>query len=214
MGRPPDRNICGPGRLDRLAPSPKASTVGAHPSGPSITLLWLWPSARPPGVHIGAIKMLSLPTELWLLIGAYLSESDLLAAIQVNHAFHSQLTPLLYRNFVICGSARPSWRSSTTGSKPSVPTPHVERSFATIERLKMLHSSPMLMGAIKSCTLCHFGNQNLPIVLPIEKTIADALKQVLQEGIAFISTLPHCRDIVIDSVHINNRQLEQLISPH
>ncbi len=212
MGRPPDRNICGPGRLDRLAPSPKASTVGAHPSGPSITLLWLWPSARPPGVHIGAIKMLSLPTELWLLIGAYLSESDLLAAIQVNHAFHSQLTPLLYRNFVICGAQGGSaGLRCRRRARSSVPTPYVERSSATMERLEMIQSSSMLMGAIKSCTLCHF-DRNLPI--PNDKTTTDVLKQFLQEVVAFISTLPNCRDIVIDSVHISNRQLKQLISPH
>ena len=157
--------------------------------------------------------MLSLPTELWLLIGAYLSKNDLLAAIHVNHTFYSQLIPLLHRNFVVCGvhggSARPPWRNSTTGSHPREPPPYVEWSFTTIERLKRIQSSSMLMGAIKSCTLCHFGNQNLQT----ETTIADALKQVLQEASAFISTLPHCRDIVIDAVHINNHQLKQLI-PH
>jgi hypothetical protein len=161
--------------------------------------------------------MLSLPTELWLLIGAHLSKRDLLAAIQVNHTFYSQLIPILYRNFVICGShggsAGPPWRNTyTTRSKPRAPskTPYVERSFATIERLKMVQCSSTLMGAIKSCTLCHFDHQNRQN----EKTTADALKQVLQESVAFISTLPHCRDIVIDSVHMNNCQLKQLISHH
>ena len=154
--------------------------------------------------------MLSLPTELWLLIGAGLSDSDVLAAIQVNHTFYSQLIPLLYRNFIICGvhggSARPPWQNRTTGSNPREPTPYVGWSFATIERLKRIQSSSMLMGAIKSFTLCHFGIQNLQT----ETTIADALKQVLQAGVAFISKLPHCRDIVIDSVHITNHQLRQL----
>ena len=158
--------------------------------------------------------MLSLPTELWLLIGAYLSESDLRDAIQVNHTFHSLLTPLLYRTFFICGAqggpARPPRRRNMTSSKPRVPTPYVGRASATMERLKMIQSSSMRMGAIKSCTLCHFGNQTLQN----EETTPDALKQVLQESVAFISMLPDCRDIVIESVHISNRQLKQLISPH
>ena len=154
--------------------------------------------------------MLSLPTELWLLIGAYLSDTDLFAAIQINDTFHSQLIPLLYRNFVICGVHSGSARSPWQNGKPRVPTPSVEWSFATIERLKRIQSSSILMGAIKSCTLCHFGNQTLQT----ETDIADALKQALQEGVAFISTLPHCHDIVIDTVHMNNHQLKQLISPH
>jgi hypothetical protein len=66
------------------------------------------------------------------------------------------------------------------------------------------------MGAIKSCTLCHFHYQDPER----EKIIADALKLVLQEAVAFISKLPHCCDIVIDSVHITNRQLKQLFSHH
>ena len=154
--------------------------------------------------------MLSLPAELWLLIGAYLSDTDLFAAIQINDTFHSQLIPLLYRNFVICGVHSGSARSPWQNGKPRVPTPSVEWSFATIERLKRIQSSSILMGAIKSCTLCHFGNQTLQT----ETDIADALKQALQEGVAFISTLPHCHDIVIDTVHMNNHQLKQLISPH
>ena len=158
--------------------------------------------------------MLSLPTELWLLIGAYLSDSDLLAAIQVNRTFHSQLIRLFYRNFVICGahgrSSRPLLRRSSKSSKRRVPPIYVKRSFAAIERLKRIQSSSMLMGAIKSCTLCHFSDP----VDETEKIIADALEQVLQEGVAFISTLPHCREIVIDAVLLNNHQLKQLISPH
>lgn len=153
--------------------------------------------------------MPSLPAELWLLISAYLADHDLLAATQVNHTFHSLLNPLLYRNFAICGSqggfAGPQWRGSTTSSKPRAPISYAERSFATIERLKRIQSSPILMGAIKSCTLCHFDHQ---------RPVADALKPVLQEAVAFISKLPHCRDIVIDSVHIDNRQLKQLIPHH
>ena len=160
--------------------------------------------------------MPSLPTELWLLIGAYLADHDLLAATQVNHTFHSLLNPLLYRNFVICGShgsAGPPWRGSTTSSKPRAPISYAEQSFATIERLKKIQSSSILMGAIKSCTLCHFDYQRF---LKIDKTVAvvDALKQALQEAVEFISKLPRCHDIVIDAVQINNRQLKQLIPHH
>jgi len=208
MRRLPDGSGYGQGRLDRMCPTSNANgQTGARPSSHSFHTLWLRPSARLAGARIGALEMLSLPTELWLLIGVYLCRRDLLAAVQVNHTLHSQLIPLLYRNFIICGFHTP-WRGNTTCPKPSVPPPFVERSFAIIERLKMIQSSSTLMGAIKSCTLCHFPD------LPIEATTADALKQVLEEGVAFISKLPHCCDIVIDAVHISSRQLKQLIPRH
>jgi hypothetical protein len=62
------------------------------------------------------------------------------------------------------------------------------------------------MGAIKSCTLCHFQFQSCH-----DETIA-ACKQAFQETVIFISNLPHCYDIVVYSTHINNSQLQQLVS--
>ena len=152
--------------------------------------------------------MLSLPTELWLLIGAYLSKHDLLATIQVNHMFHSRLTPILYRGFVICGgqarATRPfPWQIGWKRGEMNK-TQYIERSFATIGRLKRIQSSPVLMDAIKSCTLCHFEHR--------DETIADALEQVLQEAVTFMSMLPHCSDIVVEKVHIKIHQLKRLIS--
>src|ERR1700755_2970649 len=105
--------------------------------------------------------MLSLPTELWLLIGEYLSKHDLCAAIQVNHTLYSQLTPILYRDFVICGG---SIRSRGLFMWPNVggmsDTQYIERLFATRERLKTIQRSSILMNAIKACTLCHFDHQS------------------------------------------------------
>src|SRR6266404_4081222 len=156
--------------------------------------------------------MLSLPTELQLLIAEYLSKHDLCAAVQVNHTFHSQLTPILYRNFVICGGSN---RSSGPLPRPIdrrlSNTQYIERLFATIERLKCIQHSSILMDAIKSCTLCHLDHRSWSFH---EKNIADTLQQVLQEAVAFISRLPHCCDIVVHVVHISNRQLKQLISHH
>lgn len=155
--------------------------------------------------------MLSLPTELWLLIGEYLSKHDLCAAIQVNHTLYSQLTPILYRDFVICGG---SIRSRGLFTWPNVggmsDSQYIERLFATRERLKTIQRSSILMDAIKACTLCHFDHQSRSH----ENHIANALKRVLQEAVTFISRLPHCCDIVVHVVHISNRQLQQLVSHH
>jgi hypothetical protein len=160
--------------------------------------------------------MLSFPTELWLLIGAHLSQHDLFSATQVNHAFHSQLTPVLYRNFVICGgytrTSEPlTWRHNTTSSKCRSrrlsEAQYIEWSFATVGRLKRMQCSSELMRTIKSCTLCHFEFQNYH-----DETIAGAFKQALQEAVIFISQLPHCYDIVVNAIHINNSQLQQLVS--
>ena len=155
--------------------------------------------------------MLSLPTELWLLIGAYLPKHDLYAAIQVNHTFHSQLIPILYRNFVICGgSIRALGPVPWPKDRGLNDTQHIERLFATIERLKRIECSSILMDAIKSCTLCHFDYQHNRH----RENIASALKQVFQEAVAFISRLPQCCDIVVHVVHTSNRQLKQLVSHH
>lgn len=156
--------------------------------------------------------MLSLPTELWLLIGAYLSQHDLLATIQVNTVFHSRFTPILYRDFVICGgharATRPfPWQIGWKHGEMSK-AQYIERSFATIARLKRIQCSSVLMDAIKSCTLCHFEHKNHWN----EETVADALEQVLQEAVTFMSKLPHCSEIVVEKVHIKIRQLKQSIS--
>ena len=155
--------------------------------------------------------MLSLPAELWLIIGEYLSKHDLYAAIQVSHTFHSRLTPILYRNFVICGgSIRSRGNFPWPKDRRLSDTPSIERLFATIEHLKRIQRSPILMDAIKSCTLCHFDHQSSHH----EKNIANALKKAFQEAVAFMSKSPHCCDIVVHAVHISNRQLKQLVSHH
>ena len=153
--------------------------------------------------------MLPLPTELWLLIGAYLSPHDLLTAIQVNYMFHSCLIPVLYRDFVICGGCPRTtgpfpWRNSWKPVRKMSKAQYIERTFATIKRIQC---SSVLMDAIKSCTLCHFEHREPRN----EATIADALEQVLQEAVTFISRLPHCSDIVVEMVHVEIRQLKQLI---